>query len=439
MSLVIKGGRVIDPVNRVDKVMDLRIEKGRITRIGKGLSADRVIQASGLWVTPGLIDIHVHLREPGFEYKETIETGSVAAAAGGFAAMACMPNTDPVNDTGSVTDFIMTQARKSALVHVFPIGALSRGQKGETLAEIGDMAERGAVALSDDGKPVMNAELMRRGMEYAKTFGLPVISHCEDLNLSAEGVMHEGEVSTRLGLPGIPSVSEEVMVERDILLSELTGAVLHIAHVSSRGSVERIRKAKKLGIRVTAEVTPHHLTLTHEALLTYDTNLKVNPPLRSEADRQALIEGLLDGTIDAVASDHAPHNIAEKETEFENAAFGMIGLETSLSLMLRLVHEGILTPSQLVERMAAGPARILGIRDWVLREGAPANVTLIHPDMVFNVAADRFRSKSRNTPFNGWELKGKAVCTLVSGKVVYEDREWKKAVGSGQKEEDSRQ
>jgi len=432
VSLVIKGGRVIDPVNRVDKVMDLRIEKGRIIQRGKGLSGERVIDASGLWVMPGLIDIHVHLREPGFEYKETIETGSSAAAAGGFAAIACMANTDPVNDTGSVTDFIMTQARKSALVHVFPVGALSRGQKGETLAEIGDMAERGIAALSDDGKPVMNAELMRRGMEYAKTFGLPVISHCEDLNLSANGVMHEGEVATRLGLPGIPSVSEEIMVERDILLSTLTGAALHIAHVSSRGSVERIRNAKRLGVRVTAEVTPHHLTLSHEALTAYDTNLKVNPPLRSQSDREALIEGLVDGTIDAVASDHAPHNIAEKETEFENAAFGMIGLETSLPLLLRLVHDGILTPSQLVERMSAGPARILGLRNWDLSEGAPANVTLIHPDAAFNVDTDRFRSRSRNTPFNGWELKGKAVCTLVSGKVVYEDGEWKKRVDSRQ-------
>jgi dihydroorotase len=428
VSLVIKGGRVIDPVNGVDKVMDIQVEKGQITRVGKSLSGDRVLRAKGLWVVPGLIDLHVHLREPGYEYKETIETGSRAAAAGGFTTIACMPNTDPVNDNGSVTDFILTQAAKAAVVRVLPVGAITRGQQGETLAEIGEMAENGVVALSDDGRPVDNSELMRRGMEYARTFGLPVISHCENSNLSGQGVMHEGVISTRLGLTGIPSAAEEIMVERDILLAELTGAALHVAHVSTRGSVEGIRRAKKKGIPVTAEVTPHHLTLTHEALEEYDTNLKVNPPIRTEEDRQALVQGLADGTIDAVATDHAPHNVAEKEVEFDRAAFGLIGLETALPLVLRLVHQGILTPAQVVERMAARPAQIIGIQGGSLQPGDPANLTLIDPDRVITVDATKFYSKSRNTPFHGWELKGKAVCTLFRGKMVYEDRDWKKGI-----------
>ena len=370
--------------------------------------------------------MHVHLREPGYEYKETIETGGRAAAAGGFTAVACMPNTDPVNDNGSVTDFILTQAKKNAAVRVYPVGAVTRGQRGETLAEIGEMQERGVVALSDDGMPVMNAELMRRGMEYAKTFRLPIISHCEDTMLSGKGVMNEGKISTRLGLPEIPSASEEVMVQRDILLAELTGVSLHIAHVSAEGSIKRIRKAKENGIDITAEVTPHHLSLTHDALVEFDTNLKVNPPIRSERDRQALIEGLADGTLDAVATDHAPHNIAEKDVEFEKAAFGMIGLETAVPLILRLVHEGALTPSQMIERMSAAPSRILGVSGGSLNQGSEADITLIHPDLVFTVNAANFFSRSRNTPFHGWEVKGKAVCTLVRGKVVFEDKDWKK-------------
>lgn len=420
MSLIIQGGRIIDPVNGRDREGDLLIEKGRIVKVGKTLSGDRRIDAKGLWVVPGLIDMHVHLREPGYEYKETIETGCRAAAAGGFTAVACMPNTNPVNDNGAVTDFILTRAR-SAAVSVHPVGAITRGSCGEGLAEIGEMAEAGAVALSDDGRPVRNGQLMRRGMEYAGTFGLPVISHAEDLDLCAGGVMHEGVVSTRLGLRGIPSVAEESMVERDILLAELTGAALHVAHVSARGTVMRIREAKARGLSVTAEVTPHHLTLSHEALLEYDTNLKVNPPLRTEEDRQALIAGLADGTIDAVASDHAPHNIAEKEVEFDQAAFGMVGLETSLPLLLQLVHEGRLTPVQLVERMSVAPARILRIKGGALSEGEAADVTLIDPDLSFTVDAARFYSRSFNTPFLGRELKGKAVYTLLRGKPVYRD------------------
>ncbi len=420
MSLIIQGGRIIDPVNGRDREGDLLIEKGRIVKVGKTLSGDRRIDAKGLWVVPGLIDMHVHLREPGYEYKETIETGCRAAAAGGFTAVACMPNTNPVNDNGAVTDFILTRAR-SAAVSVHPVGAITRGSGGEGLAEIGEMAEAGVVALSDDGRPVRNGQLMRRGMEYAGTFGLPVISHAEDLDLCAGGVMHEGVVSTRLGLRGIPSVAEESMVERDILLAELTGAALHVAHVSARGTVMRIREAKARGLSVTAEVTPHHLTLSHEALLEYDTNLKVNPPLRTEEDRQALIAGLADGTIDAVASDHAPHNIAEKEVEFDQAAFGMVGLETSLPLLLQLVHEGRLTPVQLVERMSVAPARILRIKGGALSEGEAADVTLIDPDLSFTVDAARFYSRSFNTPFLGRELKGKAVYTLLRGKPVYRD------------------
>jgi dihydroorotase len=426
VSLIIKGGRVIDPANGIDRVMDLRIEKGLLAGSGKGLTGDRILHAKGLWVVPGLIDMHVHLREPGYEYKETIESGSRAAAAGGFTTVACMPNTDPVNDNGSITDFILSQARAGGSVRVYPVGAITKSSQGESLAEIGEMAERGVVALSDDGRPVMNGQVMRRGMEYARTFGLPVISHAEDLELCGKGVMHEGEVSTRLGLPGIPAAAEESMVERDILLAKLTGASLHIAHVSTAGSVEQIRKAKERGISVTAEVTPHHLTLTHEALVGYDTHLKVNPPLRTEADRQALIEGLADGTIDAVASDHAPHNVAEKEVEFDRAAFGMIGLETSLPLLLRLVHEGRLTAVQLIERMAWAPARILKLEGGTLTKGRMADVTLIHPDLPFIVDVASFHSLSSNTPFHGWELKGKAVCTLLRGKIISEDKEWKK-------------
>jgi dihydroorotase len=428
VSLIIKDGRVLDPANGIDRVCDLEIDKGRIVRRGSGLSGERVVDAKGLWVLPGLIDMHVHLREPGYEYKETIETGSRAAAAGGFTTVACMANTDPVNDNGSVTDFIVSQARRHAAVRIYPIGAMTKGLQGEQLAEIGEMNSRGVVALSDDGTTAMNAEVMRRGMEYARTFGLPVIAHCDDLNLSRKGVVHEGEASMRLGLPGIPDAAEACIVARDILLAELTGAALHVAHVSSRRSVELIRRAREGGVAVTAEVTPHHLTLTDSALVEYeyDTNLKVNPPLRTEADRQALVQGLCDGTLDAVASDHAPHNIAEKEVEFEKAAFGMIGLETSLPLLLRLVHAGTLTPSQLVQVMAVAPARILGIPGGTLGKGADADVALVDPDRVFSVDAETLLSRSRNTPFGGWALKGKAVCTLHRGKTVYADREWKK-------------
>jgi dihydroorotase len=428
VSLVIKGGRVIDPKNGVDRVMDIKIDKGVIAETGKSLSGDRVLHAAGLWVVPGLIDMHVHLREPGYEYKETIESGTRAAAAGGFTAVACMPNTEPVNDNGSVTDFILDQARKVGSARVHPVGAITRGEKGGELAEIGEMWERGVVAVSDDGLPVMNPELMRRAMEYAKTFGLPVISHSEDLDLRGEGVVHEGEFSTRLGLRGIPAASEECMVERDILLSELTGSALHIAHMSTRGSVARVRRAKENGLHVTAEVTPHHLTLTHASLVEYDTNLKVNPPLRAEEDRQALIQGLLDGTIDVIASDHAPHNIAEKEVEFDAAAFGMIGLETSLPLVLRLVHQGVLSPAQLVRSMSEAPARILGIGGGSLSKDNAADVTLIDPERRFIFDAQRSCSMSSNSPFHGWELKGKAVCTLLGGKTVFTDRQWKKEI-----------
>ena len=429
MSLVIKGGRVIDPQNGVDGVMDLRIDKGRIGGTGKKLDGDQVIDGRGLWVVPGLVDMHVHLREPGYEYKETIETGTRAAAAGGFTAVACMPNTDPVNDNGSVTDFILAQAKKAGLARVYPVGAITRGEAGESLAEIGEMRERGAVAVSDDGVPVMSSALMRRAMEYAKTFGLPVISHSEDLVLRGDGVMHEGEYSTCLGLQGIPAAAEECMVDRDIQLAELTGAALHIAHVSAAGSVERVRRAKEKGLRVTAEVTPHHLTLTDASLMEYDTNLKVNPPLRTEADRAALIAGLADGTIDAVASDHAPHNIAEKEVEFDQAAFGLIGLETSVPLLLRLVHQRVLTAGQLVDRMSAAPCRILGIQGGSLSIGVPADVALIDPEFAFTVDAKDFHSRSANSPFQGWQLQGKAVCTLLGGKRVYRDKRWQKESG----------
>ena len=431
MSLVIKGGRVIDPQNGVDGVMDLRIDKGRIAGTGKKLDGDQVIDGRGLWVVPGLVDMHVHLREPGYEYKETIETGTRAAAAGGFSAVACMPNTNPIHDNGSVTDFILAQAKKAGAARVYPVGAITRGEKGESLAEIGEMRERGIVAVSDDGVPVMNAALMRRAMEYAKTFGLPVISHSEDLVLRGKGVMHEGEYSTRLGLRGIPAAAEDCMVERDIQLAGLTGAALHIAHVSTAGSVERVRRAKEKGLRVTAEVTPHHLSLTDASLMEYDTNLKVNPPLRTEADRAALLEGLADGTIDAVASDHAPHNIAEKEVEFDQAAFGLIGLETSLPLLLRLVHQKVLTAAQLVDRMSAAPCRILGLEGGSLSKGVAADVVLIDPEFGFTVDTKDFLSRSSNSPFHGWPLQGKAVVTLVAGKRVYRDKRWHKEKSRG--------
>ncbi|HLC20497.1 MAG TPA: dihydroorotase [Candidatus Methylomirabilis sp.] len=385
------------------------------------INADRVMDATGLVVCPGLIDMHVHIRQPGREDKETIATGTLAAARGGFTAVCCMPNTDPVNDTRSVTEFILDTAKREGAVQVYPVGAITKGLKGQELAEIGELFEAGCVALSDDGRPVMNSELMRRAMEYATMFDLPIIPHSEDLHLSGSGVVHEGLVATELGLRGIPSASEASMVARDLLLAELTGARLHIAHVSAAESVRVIREAKARGIRVSCEVTPHHFTLTEDAVRGFDTNAKMNPPLRSEADRQALLEGLRDGTIDVIATDHAPHTAQEKEQEFDLAPFGVIGLETALGLTLNtLVAPGILSLSQAIAKLTSEPSRILKLQKGRIAEGADADLTILDPNREWSVDASGFASKSRNTPFHGWRLKGGTVATLVAGKVVWE-------------------
>ena len=413
---------MVDPAQGLEEARDLLIDNGKIAALeppgaipGEGR---RLLDARGLVVTPGLIDMHVHLREPGEEYKETIESGARAAVKGGFTAVACMPNTQPVNDTASVTRFILDQAARAGLARVYPVAAVSVGSEGQALSEYGDLKAAGAVALSDDGRPVMNPLLMRRALEYAKTFGLPIISHCEDLDLRADGVMHEGLVSLELGLWGIPAAAEEVMVFRDINLAYLTGARLHIAHVSTFGSVQIIRWAKSVGIEVTAETAPHYFSLTDEAVRGYDTNAKVNPSLRTAEDVAAIKEGLADGTLDAIASDHAPHSSLEKDVEFGAAAFGLIGLETSLGLSLKLVHDNVLTLSQLVAQMSTNPARILGVPGGTLKPGSPADVTLLDLNREWQVDVTTFASKSRNCPFNGWTLQGRAVMTIVGGKVV---------------------
>jgi len=423
---VIQGGHVVDPETGIDGLFDIVIEDGKILSVGdsKLETGDwklETIDATGKVVTPGLIDIHTHLREPGHEYKETIQTGCLAAVHGGFTTICCMPNTQPVNDNQSVTDYILKKARAAGSVRVYPIGAVSQGLKGKNLAEYGEMKAAGVVALSDDGNPVMNAQLMRRAMEYAKAFELLIISHCEDRDLTSNGVMNEGVTATRLGLAGIPNSSESVMVARDIALCELTGAPVHIAHVSTEDSVRIIRNAKERGLPVTAETAPHYFSLTEEAVLNYDTNAKVHPPLRTAKDREAIRQGLADGAIDIIASDHAPHSSVEKEVEFEAAANGLIGMETSLPLSLKLLEKGFLSLTDLVLKMSVNPARVLRLDHIGLKPGNPADLTVIDLEKRFTINADTFRSKSRNTPFNGWQVKGKAVITMVGGKVVFND------------------
>ena len=428
MSKLIRGGRVLDPASGLDDFHDILVVGSVIKALGPPGSLDselqgstEIIEAEGLWVVPGLIDLHTHLREPGEEYKETILTGSRAAATGGFTSVCSMPNTKPVNDNSSVTDFIFRRAAEADLVRVFPVGAISQGQRGEVLAEYGELKEAGVVAVSDDGQAVMNSQLMRRALEYAQVFDLPVISHAEDRDLAADGVMNESLVSTRLGLREIPSAAEDVMVFRDCSLAELTGGQLHIAHVSSGGSVELVRQFKARGVRVTAEATPHHFTLTDEALEDFDTNLKVNPPIRSSKDQAAILQGLADGTIDAIATDHAPHSTIEKDVEFDYAAFGMIGLETALPLTLQLVEKGILSPLEALSKLTCNPAKILGLELGRLSSGLQADITLIDPLREFTVDVNLFRSKSRNSPFHGWKLKGYAVVVLRDGKVIFKD------------------
>jgi dihydroorotase len=421
MNILIKNGHVIDPANKVDGKVDILVSDGKIARIGKPGSMPpngaEVIDAGDKLVVPGLIDMHVHLREPGFEYKETISTGTAAARAGGFTAVCCMPNTSPVNDCRPITEFILAQAAKEASARVFPVGAITKQSQGEELAEMGELQNAGCCAVSDDGKPLMSAALMRRAMEYSRIFDMLIISHCEDSALSAKGVMHEGLVSTELGLRGIPRAAEEVMTSRDISLAELTGARLHIAHVSTAGSVRMIRDAKARGIKVTAETCPHYFTLTDEAVRGYNTMAKMNPPLRTADDVAAIKEGLRDGTIDVIATDHAPHGMDEKSGEFDFAPFGIVGLETAVGLSLKLVDEGVLSRENVIRKFSSNPASILKLDKGTLGVGADADITIIDPTQEWTVDASQFRSRSRNTPFNGWILKGKAVQTIVGGQL----------------------
>jgi dihydroorotase len=427
--LLVRGGRLVDPSQGLDGELDLVLEDGVVARIvergdGKkraGHQGMEQLDATGLVVCPGLIDIHVHLREPGHEYKETVRTGTMAAAAGGFTAVACMANTEPVNDSRSVTEHILAEARRHGYARVHPIGAVTKRLAGEELAEVGEMVRAGAVAISDDGKPVMNAELMRRALLYAQHFGIAVVQHAEDLNLSGAGVMHEGDWSTRLGLAGIPGAAEDVMVARDLLLLEDTGGRYHVAHLSTARSLELVARAKRRGLGVTCEVTPHHLLLTDEevARTVFSTQCKMKPPLRSERDRQALLAGLADGTLDAIASDHAPHHADEKDVEFDLAPFGILGLETTLALCLdRLVRPGVIGLPRLIELLSTGPARALGLPGGSLQPGSPADVTLFDPEGDVTVEAARFLSRSRNTPFEGWRLRGRPAATVVGGRRI---------------------
>ncbi|MBN2570003.1 MAG: dihydroorotase [Deltaproteobacteria bacterium] len=424
MKILLKGGRVIDPSQNIDSPMDILIEGETISRIKSNInpkSGVRVFDLKDKIVSPGLVDMHTHLREPGFEYKETIRTGSEAAVAGGFTSIACMANTEPVNDSRSVTEFILKQARLADMAHVYPVAALSKGLKGKVLAEFGELKDAGAVAFSDDGNPVGDSGLMRNALEYAYSLGMTVMSHCEDTSLSAGGVMNEGLVSTLIGLQGIPNIAEDIMTARDIAIAGYTGTSVHISHVSTSGSVQAVREAKKMGIKVTAETAPHYFTLTDDALKEYSTNFKMYPPLRSIEDTEAIKTGLRDGTIDAIASDHAPHSTIEKDVEFDYAANGIIGLETSLALCMKLVDEGILSLRELIEKMSINPAAILKIPKGTLKTGAIADVTVIDPQKVWVVNIENFRSKSRNSPFQGWQLKGKAVLTIVSGSIKYSE------------------
>lgn len=422
-KLLIKNGRVIDPANRRDEVADVLLDNGIVVGVGANLTSAgaQVFDATGLIVAPGFIDMHVHLREPGFEHAETIETGSKAAAAGGFTSICPMPNTSPVNDNATVTSYIVERAKRHAVVNVWPIGAITKGSKGEELAAISSMKNAGAVAVSDDGRPVMNARVMRRAMEFARSFGIPVINHCEDLHLSAGGDMHEGLESVKRGLRGIPGCSEDVMVARDILLAELTGARYHVAHISSRHSVEMVQFAKARGLAVTAEVTPHHLALADRDIPPYDSNYKMKPPLRSCCDVEAVVAGVVNGAIDAIATDHAPHPGSEKMQEFEKCPFGILGLETAIGISLEeLIHPGKITINRMVEMFTIGPARILNLNRGTLSPNAPGDVTIFSLDREWTYDVNKSPSKSRNSPFDGKSFHGGPVATIVNGEIVWQ-------------------
>src|SRR5438477_3241715 len=424
---LLRGARLVDPANGRDGAFDVLIDGDRIARVGRDLPVDAgttvVAIASGLVICPGLVDMHVHLREPGQEHKETVATGTAAAVAGGFTAVACMPNTSPVNDNAGVTEFILKKAADANLARVYPIGAVSRGQQGEQLADIAELKRAGCVAITDDGRPVATAMLMRRALEYAGMFNMPVIDHCEEQTLKGDGVAHEGFHASTLGLRGIPGQAESIMALRDILLAELTGGAVHVAHLSARQTLDAVWYGKHRGARVTCEVTPHHFVLTDEMLaapVAYDTNVKMNPPLREAADRDAMLAGLADGSVDAIATDHAPHHYDEKRVEFDRAPFGITGLETAVSLCFdRLVHAGVLSLSRLIELLSVNPARILRVAGGSLSDGAPADVSILAPDLTVTVSAAAMRSKSRNTPFDGWTLRGGVAATIVAGRAVF--------------------
>ena len=424
---ILKGGRVVDPVNGRDGVFDVVLDGDRIARVGRELPVEdgmTVVEIpSGLIVCPGLIDMHVHLREPGQEHKETVATGTAAAVAGGFTAVACMPNTSPVNDNAGVTEYILKKAAEASLARVYPIGAVSRGQKGEQLADIAELKQAGCVAVTDDGHPVATALLMRRALEYTSMYRMPVIEHCEEQTLKGDGVAHEGFHASALGLRGIPGEAESIMALRDISLADLTGGIVHVAHMSARQTLDAVRWGKSRGVRVTCEVTPHHFVLTDamlQAPVPYDTNVKMNPPLREARDRDAMLAGLADGSVDVIATDHAPHHYDEKRVEFDRAPFGITGLETAVSLCFdRLVHAGVLSVVRLVELLSVNPARILAVAGGSLSEGAPADISILAPDLSVTVDAPKMRSKSRNTPFDGWTLKGGVAATIVGGRTVY--------------------
>ena len=426
MTIVIKNGRVIDPANGLDEPKDLLIDKGRIKALESpgSISFDAgetpsVIDAKGCVVCPGLIDMHVHFREPGFEYKETITSGCRSAAAGGFTSVAVMPNTNPVNDTRAVTEHILSLARTEDIINVYPIAAITQKLEGERLSEMADLKNAGAIAFSDDGRPVISNELMRRAFEYSKMFKLPLIQHSEMLDLTEGGCMNEGMVSTELGLKGMPTEAEDIMVYRDIALLEKTGGRLHVAHISSKNSVDLVRQAKSRGLSVTCEVAPHHFTLTDEAVRGYDTNTKMSPPLRAIDDVEAIKEGLQDGTIDIIATDHAPHDIADKQVEYQNACFGIVGLETALPLSLKLVDEKILSMGDVIKKLTSTPADIFNLKAGSLSLGNEADILIFNPNLEYSIDISKFHSKSKNSPFDGWKVKGKVIHTLVKGKTAY--------------------